>query len=70
MRLNCSALFVVTGIVVVNALSPEFIACQVQKPTDVSPLTGCPSGTIFVSQNAKDRRFAHFSSVQDAVLSL
>lgn len=50
-------------------LSPEFIACQVQKPFGISPLLGCPAGTIFVSQDANDKH-ARFHSVQDAVLSL
>ncbi|KDR82405.1 hypothetical protein GALMADRAFT_237699 [Galerina marginata CBS 339.88] len=40
-----------------------------QKPAGVSPLLGCPAGTIFVSQNLKDNH-ANFHSVQAAVLSL
>ncbi|KAH9480216.1 putative pectinesterase/pectinesterase inhibitor 7 [Psilocybe cubensis] len=43
--------------------------CQVQKPAGVSPLHGCPKGTIFVSQDTNDKN-AHFHSVQEAVLSL
>ncbi|KII86936.1 carbohydrate esterase family 8 protein [Plicaturopsis crispa FD-325 SS-3] len=54
-------------VVQVTALSPRFFACQVQKPTSVSPLQDCPDGTIFVSQN--DAR-AQYSSVQEAILSL
>lgn len=50
-------------------LSPQFIACQVQKPFGLSPLLGCPKGTIFVSADAADKH-AHFTKVQDAVLSL
>jgi len=53
----------------VLALSPDFFACQMQKPAGISPLLGCPQGTIFVSQNVKDSH-ASFHSVQDAVLSL
>ncbi|KLO07497.1 pectin lyase-like protein [Schizopora paradoxa] len=49
------------------ALSPTFLPCQLQKPSRQSPLEGCPSGTLFVSPT--DTR-AHFSSIQDAVLSL
>lgn len=49
------------------ALSPTFIHCQLQKPHNESPLTGCPNGTIFVS--ATDPR-AQFKTVQDAVSSL
>jgi hypothetical protein len=51
------------------ALSPKFLACQIQKPAGLSPLLGCPQGTIFVSQNTSDV-YAHFHSVQEAVLSL
>lgn len=53
----------------VLALSPKFVACQAQKPAQVSPLEGCPKGTVFVSKNTSDL-FAHFHSVQDAILSL
>ncbi|TCD59888.1 hypothetical protein EIP91_011255 [Steccherinum ochraceum] len=49
------------------SLSPKLLPCQLQKPGSISPLQGCPHGTIFVSGN--DRR-AHFSKVQDAILSL
>ncbi|KAF8955293.1 pectin lyase-like protein [Flammula alnicola] len=50
-------------------LSPEFIACQVQKPFGISPLLGCPPATIFVSQDVNEPH-AHFHSVQEAVSSL
>jgi hypothetical protein len=53
----------------VNGLSPAFLPCQVQKPAGVSPLSGCPDGTIYVNQNTSDR-FAHFHKIQDAILSL
>ncbi|OCH90457.1 carbohydrate esterase family 8 protein [Obba rivulosa] len=51
----------------VEALSPAFSLCQLQKPAIQSPLLGCPSGTLFVSQS--DPR-ANFTSVQQAILSL
>ena len=51
------------------ALSPHFLKCQTQKPLGHSPLLGCPLGTIFVSHNTSDV-YAHFHSVQEAVLSL
>jgi hypothetical protein len=51
----------------VSAFSPQHSACQLQKPASASPLSGCPQGTIFVSQ---DDPTAHFKSVQAAVLSL
>jgi hypothetical protein len=51
------------------ALSPTFVPCQIQKPVSSSPLTGCPSGTIFVSQNASDPH-AKFTSIQAAIASL
>ncbi|KAL0960953.1 hypothetical protein HGRIS_005953 [Hohenbuehelia grisea] len=53
----------------VHAFSPEFLACQIQKPVSVSPLHGCPPGTIFVSQNASDPN-SDFTSVQAAISSL
>ncbi|KAJ7205990.1 carbohydrate esterase family 8 protein [Mycena pura] len=53
----------------VLALSPQFIQCQRQKAAPVSPLSGCPGGTIFVSQNASDPH-ASFTSVQAAIESL
>lgn len=53
----------------VAALSPQFFSCQVQKPTGVSPLKGCLSDTIFVSQNRADP-FAQFHSIQDAIQAL
>ncbi|CAK5269838.1 unnamed protein product [Mycena citricolor] len=49
------------------ALSPQFFACQVQKPASQSPLCGCPTGTIFVS--ASDKR-AQFTTIQAAIKSL
>ncbi|PSR80462.1 hypothetical protein PHLCEN_2v6719 [Hermanssonia centrifuga] len=51
----------------ISGLSPIFQACQLQKPAGVSPLVGCPAGTILVSQTHSE---AVFSSVQKAVLSL
>ncbi|KAF8895115.1 pectin lyase fold/virulence factor [Infundibulicybe gibba] len=62
-------LLVLAKLHLVLGLSPKFTACQTQKPSNVSPLTGCPAGTIFVSQNTGDPH-AKFHSVQDAVLSL
>ncbi|KNZ79012.1 putative pectinesterase/pectinesterase inhibitor 36 [Termitomyces sp. J132] len=53
----------------VGGLSPEFIACQIKKPAGHSPLLDCPQGTIYVSNNASDS-FAHFNSIQEAILSL
>ncbi|KAJ7109072.1 pectin lyase-like protein [Mycena crocata] len=53
----------------VQALSPQFIQCQIQKPASSSPLTGCPAGTIFVSQDTSDPH-ANFISVQAAIASL
>ncbi|KAF8817178.1 carbohydrate esterase family 8 protein [Phlegmacium glaucopus] len=51
------------------ALSPNFLGCQTKKPAGSSPLLGCPRGTTFVSQNTSDV-YAHFHSIQEAVLSL
>jgi hypothetical protein len=51
------------------ALSPTFAACQVQKPVGISPLWGCPPGTILVSGNVSVQE-AKFRSIQDAILSL
>ncbi|KAF5336302.1 hypothetical protein D9758_014482 [Tetrapyrgos nigripes] len=51
------------------ALSPRFLACQVQKPQGTSVLEGCPEGTIFVTQDATDPDRS-FGSVQEAVESL
>ncbi|KAL0059209.1 hypothetical protein AAF712_014053 [Marasmius tenuissimus] len=48
----------------VNALSPKFLACQVQKPAGTSPLDGCPPGTVFVSQDGPN------PSVQEAIEAL
>ncbi|KAF8073470.1 carbohydrate esterase family 8 protein [Lyophyllum atratum] len=66
---SLTLVFALTSITHVTALSPRFIACQIQKPAGISPLLGCPRGTIYVSSNASDS-FAHFRKVQDAVLSL
>jgi hypothetical protein len=51
------------------ALSPKFVPCQIQKPASTSPLSGCPAGTIFVSQNASDPH-TQFTSIQAAIQSL
>ncbi|KAJ7872136.1 pectin lyase-like protein [Mycena olivaceomarginata] len=51
------------------ALSPKFVPCQIQKPASASPLSGCPAGTIFVSQNASDPH-TQFTSIQAAIQSL
>ncbi|GJE97696.1 pectin lyase-like protein [Phanerochaete sordida] len=51
----------------VAALSPKFLACQLKKPAGISPLAGCPAGTLFVSPATSA---SHFSSVQQAVDSL
>ena len=51
----------------VATLSPKFFSCQFEKPEIDSPLLGCPTGTLFVSQT--DPR-AHFRTVQDAIISL
>ncbi|KAJ7472987.1 carbohydrate esterase family 8 protein [Mycena galericulata] len=47
----------------------RFIECQIQKPAWQSPSTGCPPGTIFVSQNVSDRH-AKFTTDQAAIASL
>ncbi len=49
------------------ALSPAHIVCQLKKFDNLSPLTGCAPGTIFVSQD--DPR-ADFTSVHEAISSL
>ncbi|KAF8588559.1 carbohydrate esterase family 8 protein [Ramaria rubella] len=67
MRPSTLILLAFSCVATVGAFSPQFLACQLQKPVIVSPLLGCPSGTIFVSQT--DPR-AHFQKVQDAILSL
>lgn len=68
LKMFCKKAFVFLTLVSYTlALSPAFLACQLQKPASISPTLGCPKGTIFVS--ATDRR-AHFNSVQDAVISL
>ncbi|PPR05376.1 hypothetical protein CVT24_007990 [Panaeolus cyanescens] len=51
------------------AFSPELLSCQIQKSPGFSPLTGCPRGTILVSNDVRDP-FAHFHSVQEAILSV
>ncbi|EMD39668.1 carbohydrate esterase family 8 protein [Gelatoporia subvermispora B] len=51
----------------VVALSPDYLACQLQKPAQLSPLLGCPAETIFVS---KTDAHAHFTSLQHAITSL
>ncbi|KAF9468737.1 pectin lyase fold/virulence factor [Collybia nuda] len=51
------------------ALSPQFLPCQVKKPSGSSPLIGCPDGTIYVSSDPTDK-FATFHNIQAAVLSL
>ena len=51
----------------VHALSPLFFACQIQKPAGISPLLGCPLGTVYVSQTDPK---AHFSTIQSAVEAL
>ncbi|KAG2124650.1 carbohydrate esterase family 8 protein [Suillus clintonianus] len=51
----------------IHALSPAYSACQLQKNTETSPLTGCPAGTLFVSPT--DYR-AGFKTVQAAIESL
>lgn len=51
----------------VKALSPKFLACQLQKPAHMSALVGCPSGTVYVS--ASDGA-AHFKTVQEAIEAL
>lgn len=50
-----------------QALSPAYIKCQLQKPNGISALTGCPEGTLYVSQTDPE---AHYASVQSAVSSL
>ncbi|KAG6879824.1 hypothetical protein C0992_011107 [Termitomyces sp. T32_za158] len=64
---SLAALLHAACFVSVAGLSPEFIACQVKKPAGQSPLLGCPQGTIFVSNNMTDS-FAHFNSIQDAIV--
>ena len=48
-------------------LSPKYRACQFQKPSGESALTGCPKGTLYVSPSDPQ---ANFSSVQEAINSL
>ncbi|KAG2365385.1 carbohydrate esterase family 8 protein [Suillus spraguei] len=54
-------------VVQIQALSPEYVACQLQESAETSPLTGCPEGTLYVSPT--DSR-ANFQSVQAAIDSL
>ncbi|KAI0823154.1 carbohydrate esterase family 8 protein [Trametes gibbosa] len=49
------------------ALSPTHVTCQLVKPFELSPLAGCASGTLFVSQN---HPHADFQRVQTAIDSL
>ena len=53
----------------VSSLSPTYLDCQRQKPAGTSQLTGCPPGTVFVSQDTSNQDTS-FTSVQDAVLDL
>ncbi|KAJ8496935.1 hypothetical protein ONZ51_g829 [Trametes cubensis] len=64
---TCAWLLLSTVLSLGRALSPTHLPCQLQKPSGRSPTEGCAPGTIYVSQS--DPR-AHFSSVQQAVLSL
>ncbi|KAF9221521.1 carbohydrate esterase family 8 protein [Gyrodon lividus] len=50
-----------------QALSPAYITCQLQKSDGLSPLAGCPEGTLYVSQTDPA---AHFAGVQSAISSL
>ncbi|KAG1822654.1 carbohydrate esterase family 8 protein [Suillus subaureus] len=59
--------FLASLFVQIQALSPNYLACQLQKNAETSPLTGCPAGTLFVSPT--DSR-ASFTSVQAAIKSL
>ncbi|KAL1666164.1 carbohydrate esterase family 8 protein [Schizophyllum commune] len=52
----------------VSSLSPTYLDCQRQKPAGTSQLTGCPPGTVFVSQDTSNQDTS-FTSVQDAVLN-
>ena len=65
--LHCALATILTLVILTSALSPKFLSCQLQKPVGISPLLGCPAGTIFVSQWDPT---AHFARVQDAVISL
>lgn len=51
----------------VLGLSPTHLACQLLKSAGESALTGCPEGTLYVSQTDPS---ANFSSVQEAINSL
>ncbi|KAG1777217.1 carbohydrate esterase family 8 protein [Suillus placidus] len=59
--------FLASLAVQIQALSPDYLACQLQKNAGTSPLTGCPAGTLYVSPT--DSR-ASFKSVQAAIESL
>ncbi|KAI0075082.1 pectin lyase-like protein [Panus rudis PR-1116 ss-1] len=67
MRSSLGLLVFLSLFLLADALSPHFIPCQLQKPQNISPLEGCPTGTVFVSQH--DSR-AHHTSVQEAISSL
>ncbi|KAG2065766.1 carbohydrate esterase family 8 protein [Suillus decipiens] len=54
-------------VVQIQALSPDYVVCQLQENAETSPLTGCPEGTLYVSPT--DSR-ANFQSVQAAIDSL
>jgi pectin methylesterase-like acyl-CoA thioesterase len=45
----------------------KFESCQAVKPSDRSPLEGCPSGTVYVSATDKNARY---QSVQAAINSV
>ncbi|KAG1869025.1 carbohydrate esterase family 8 protein [Suillus subalutaceus] len=66
-HLTCLVAFLASLVVQIQALSPEYSACQLQKNAETSPLTGCPAGTLYVSPT--DSR-AGFTSVQAAIESL
>lgn len=59
--------FLVSLVVQIQALSPTYTACQLQKDAGTSPLSGCPAGTLYVSPT--DSR-AGFKTVQSAIQSL
>jgi hypothetical protein len=67
MRLVVFLSALVSLFVQINALSTEYIACQLQKGASGSALSGCPEGTLYVSPTDSS---AHFTSVQDAIASL
>jgi hypothetical protein len=61
------SILILLSVSLATALSPKFIDCQLRKASGVSPLQGCPPGTIYVS--ASDLT-ANFTSIQSAVASL